>query len=55
MAREISPVCNFIFGSIHTSLLIDMVDVDLTWLRAFILIERTIPQGPESLLCGTKV
>ena len=30
MAREISPICNFIFKSIRTSLLMDMVDVDLT-------------------------
>ena len=30
MAREISPVCNFIFGSIRTSLPTDMVDVELT-------------------------
>ena len=30
MAREISLVCNFIFGSIHTSLPTDMVDVELT-------------------------
>ena len=30
MAREISPVCDFIFGSIHTSLPTDMVDVELT-------------------------
>ena len=30
MAREIRPICNFIFGSIRTSLLKDTVDVDLT-------------------------
>ena len=30
MAGEISPVSNFIFGSIHTGLLMDMVDVELT-------------------------
>ena len=30
MAREISPVCHFIFGSVRTSLPTDMVDVDLT-------------------------
>ena len=30
MAREINPICDFIFGSIRTSLLMDMVDVDLT-------------------------
>ena len=30
MAREISTVCNFIFGSIWTGLLTDMVDVELT-------------------------
>ena len=30
MAREISLVCDFIFGSIHTSLLTDTVDVELT-------------------------
>ena len=30
MAREISPVCDFIFGSMRTSLPTDMVDVDLT-------------------------
>ena len=30
MAREISPVCDFIFGSIHTSLWPDMVDIELT-------------------------
>ena len=27
---DISPVCDFIFGSIRTSLLTDTVDVDLT-------------------------
>ena len=30
MAREISPVCDFIFGSICTGLLTDTVDVELT-------------------------
>ena len=30
MAREINPMCDFIFGSIHTCLLTDMVDVELT-------------------------
>ena len=30
MAREISPICDFIFRSIRNSLLTDMVDVDLT-------------------------
>ena len=30
MAREISPVCNFIFGSIWTGLPMDTVDVELT-------------------------
>ena len=30
MAREISPVCDFIFGSICTSLPVDTVDVELT-------------------------
>ena len=30
MARDISPICDFIFGSIRTSLLVDMVHVDLT-------------------------
>ena len=30
MAREISPVCDFIFWLIRTSLLTDMVDMDLT-------------------------
>ena len=29
MAREISPVCNFIFRSICTGLLMDTVDVEL--------------------------
>ena len=29
MAREISPVYDFIFGSIHTGLLKDTVDVEL--------------------------
>ena len=29
MAREISPVCDFIFGSIGTGLLTDTVDVQL--------------------------
>ena len=29
MAREISPICDFIFGSLHTCLLTDMVDVEL--------------------------
>ena len=30
MARDISPICDFIFGLIRNSLLMDMVDVDLT-------------------------
>ena len=30
MAREINPLCNFIFSSICTRLLMDMVDVELT-------------------------
>ena len=30
MARDISPVCDFIFGSIRTNLPMDTVDVDLT-------------------------
>ena len=30
MAREISPVCNFIFGSIQTGLPMDTVDVEHT-------------------------
>ena len=30
MAREISPVCDFIFKSICMSLLMDTVDVELT-------------------------
>ena len=30
MAREISPICNFIFGSIETGLPTDTVDVELT-------------------------
>ena len=30
MAREISPVCYFIFRWIRTSLLMDTVDIDLT-------------------------
>ena len=30
MAQEISPIGNFIFGSIRTSLLTDIVDVELT-------------------------
>ena len=30
MAREISAVCDIIFGSIRTSLPTDIVDVDLT-------------------------
>ena len=30
MAREISPLCDFIFGSIHTGLLMGTVDVELT-------------------------
>ena len=30
MAREIKPVCDFIFSSIRTGLLMDMVDVELT-------------------------
>ena len=29
MAREISSICNFIFGSIQTGLLTDTVDVEL--------------------------
>ena len=30
MARELNPMCDIIFGSIHTSLLTDMVDIELT-------------------------
>ena len=30
MARELSPICDFIFGLIRTCLLRDMVDIDLT-------------------------
>ena len=30
MEREINPVCDFIFGSIHMCLLMDTVDVELT-------------------------
>ena len=30
MAREISPICGFIFGSIHTGLPTDTVDMELT-------------------------
>ena len=30
MAREISPVCDFIFGSIQTGLSTDTVDIELT-------------------------
>ena len=30
MAREINPVCDFIFGSIYMCLLTDMMDVGLT-------------------------
>ena len=30
MAREISPVCDFIFSSIHTCLPTDTVDIELT-------------------------
>ena len=30
MVREISPVCDFIFGLIRTSLLTNTVDIDLT-------------------------
>ena len=30
MAREISPICDFIFRSIRTHLTTDTVDVDLT-------------------------
>ena len=29
MAREISPICDFIFGSIWTGLLTDMVDIEI--------------------------
>ena len=29
MAREISPTCDFIFGSIWTGLLMDTVDIEL--------------------------
>ena len=30
MACEISPICDFIFGSIRTSLPMDTVDIELT-------------------------
>ena len=29
MAREISPVCDFFFGFMHTNLPVDTVDVEL--------------------------
>ena len=41
MAREISPVCNFIFGSIHTGLLMDTVDVELmVWIVKVIYLQN---------------
>ena len=30
MACEISPICDFLFGSIRTNLLMDTVDVEVT-------------------------
>ena len=30
MAREISPICDFVFGSIHTCLPTDTVDMEVT-------------------------
>ena len=30
MVREINPMCDFIFGSIHTCFLTDTVDIELT-------------------------
>ena len=30
MAHEISPICNFLFGSIRTNLPMDTVDIELT-------------------------
>ena len=30
MAREISPICDFTFGSLHTCLLTDTIDIELT-------------------------
>ena len=44
MARDISLVCNFIFGSIQTGLMMDTVDVELMirTVKASIHIENTI-------------
>ena len=30
MAQEISPICDFLFGSIRTNLLADTVDIELS-------------------------
>ena len=48
MAQEISPFCDFIFGSIRTSLSMDTVDVELNvqMVKGSICIERTIPWSP---------
>ena len=40
MAREISPTCNFIFGSICTGLPTDMMDVELMMVKRHIHIQK---------------
>ena len=57
MAREINPVCNFIFGSIHTCLLTDTVDIELTIriVKAYTLAAKITLQNPLSSLLGAKV
>ena len=50
MACEISPICNFLFGSLRTTLLTDMVDVELTvWMAKGIYMYRK-DQTMESMV-----
>ena len=56
MAREISPICDFIFGSVRTSLLTDMVDVDLTiWkVKGIYMYRKDHTTDSMILTCGER-
>ena len=47
MTKEISPVCDFIFGSIRTGLLMDTVNVELMVRTVSICTEKTIQPNPR--------
>ena len=48
MACEISPVCDFLLGSIRTSLPMETVDIELTvqMVKRIYTYRKNIPQSP---------